>query len=205
MEDYHTNPPYKLIYWKGYESLNYKTRWQPLVNEVLKYKKEGSVLDIGCAYGFFLRQMPDTFEKSGIDMSEVAATRAKKENPNAHIFNLSFDNFDLKIKYDIITCFETLEHLEKLEEALEKVYTLLNYDGYFIASFPITESWIEKKWFTMFDKTHINPSNAILSEIEGKFWIIDKKYTFDCVRFILLPRFRTFPVHQSYFIFAQKK
>lgn len=210
MQDYYKNPPYKYIYSRGYESLNHRARWQPLVNEVLKYKQEGSILDIGCAYGFFLKQIPDTFNKHGIDMSGIAVNRARRENPKASVSQGDFstmhwDEHDYKNSFDVITAFETLEHLPKLEESLDKIYYLLEDDGYFFASFPIVESWLERKWFTMFDNTHINPSGKIMEEIENRFEIVDRKYTFDCVRFIMLPRFRTFPVHQSYFIVAKKK
>lgn len=213
-QDYFYNPPYKYIYAKGYESLNHNARWRPLAKEILKYKQNGRILDIGCAYGFLLRQLPDAFEKHGIDMSQITVERARKENPSASItqgdFNMmKWEETFHEGSFDVITAFETLEHLLEhlgdLKLVIEKINYLLKDNGYFFASFPIVESWLERKWFTMFDKTHINPSGKVLDEVKKRFEIVNQKYTFDCVKFIMLPTLRIFPVHQSYFITARKK
>ena len=204
--DYFYKPPYRYIYWKGYDSLNTKHRWKPLVKEILKFKKGGNILDIGCAYGFLLKFLPDSFKKYGIDKSGIAVGSARLENPQAKIFLGDFTKTKFEENsFDVITAFEVLEHITELKETIEKAYDLLKKDGYFIASFPIVESFLEKKWFTMFDKTHINPSGKILGEIKRRFNIVSSKYTFDCVKFIIIPKFRTFPVHQSCFIIAHKK
>lgn len=204
--DYFYKSPYRYIYVRGYESLNSRMRWVPIIKEIIKFKQEGKILDIGCAYGFFLKFLPNSFEKYGVDKSKIAVSHARLENPEAKIFLGDFikTKFE-KNKFDIITAFETLEHITDLKEIIEKVQNLLKKDGYFIASFPVVESFLEKKWFTMFDKTHINHSDKVLNEIKRKFNIILTKYTFDCVKFIIIPKYRIFPVHQSYFIIAHNK
>lgn len=190
----------------GYELLNSKRRWNPIIKEIMKSKQNGKILDIGCAYGFLLKFLPNSFKKYGIELSEDAVLSAKSENPEADIYlgNFIKTKFD-ENTFDVITAFETLEHIPELTETIEKAYALLKKDSYFIVSFPIVESFLERKWFTMFDKTHINPSGKILNEIKRKFDVLSIKYTFECFKFILITKYRIFPVHQSYFIVASKK
>lgn len=189
----------------GYKLYNSRIRWIPPIKEVTRFKTGGNVLDIGCAYGFFLKFLPPAFRKYGIEISANAAAHAKA-NSDAHIIAGDF----LKKKFsrnffDVVTAFEVLEHLPKLRETIDKIHSLLRNDGYLIASFPIVKSFLERKWFTQFDETHINPSDKVLAEVERKFEILDRKFTFDCFSFILISRFRIAPVHQSYFIIARKK
>ena len=204
--DYFYRAPYRYIYWNGYESLNIRVRWEPIIKEIMRFKQGGKILDIGCAYGFLLKFLPNSFEKYGVDRSKIAVNRAKRENPQAKIYLGDFTKTKFEENsFDVITVFETLEHVVELGKTIEKAHSLLKEDGYLIASFPIVESFLEKKWFTMFDKTHINPSGRVLGEIKRRFNIVSNKYTFDCVKFIMIPSFRTFPVHQSYFIVGHKK
>ena len=190
----------------GYRLYDSKVRWIPPIREAMRFKEGGNILDIGCAYGFFLKFLPSSFRKYGVEISRSAAAQAKLNNPKGNIAGGDF----LKKRYpenffDIITAFEVLEHLPKLRETIEKMHTLLKKDGYLIASFPIVESFLERKWFTQFDESHINPSDKVLSDLGKKFIVINRKFTFDCFSLIIISKFRIFPVHQSYFIVARKK
>lgn len=190
----------------GYRLYNSRIRWIPPMKELMRFKSSGNVLDVGCAYGFFLKFLPSSFSKHGIEISRSAAMHAQANNPASRIIAGDF----LKAKFaknffDVVTAFEVLEHLPRLGSTIDKIHALLKKDGYLIASFPIVESSLERKWFTQFDETHINPSDRVISEIERKFEILDKKFTFDCFSFIVISSFRIAPVHQSYFIIAKKK
>ena len=202
--DYHNTSPYRYIF--GYKTLNSRMRWTPIIKEIMRFKQEGTILDIGCAYGFLLKFLPNSFEKYGVDKSKIAVSSARGGNPQAKIFlgNFVKTKFE-KNSFDVITAFEVLEHVTDLKETVEKVHDLLKKDGYFIASFPPVESPLQVKWFTLFDVTHINHSGKVLNEIKRKFNIILTKYSFDCFKFIIISKYRFFPVHHSYFIIAHKK
>lgn len=193
-------------YLMGYKLLNSLTRWKPIIKEIMKYKKEGRILDIGCAYGYLLKFLPNYFNKYGIEISTDAVLIAKREAFNANIVSGDFIQTKFEDNYfDVITALETLEHLPELRDCIEKIHNLLKKDGYFIVSFPVVESNLQKRWFTQFDKTHINPSGKVLNEINRKFEIISVKYTFDMFKMITISRFKYFPVHHAYFIVARKR
>lgn len=66
-----------------------------------------SVLDVGCWRGDFLNSLPDTFEKTGVDICEEPLKNVKAKTVACSIEALPFENKS----FDLVTCFEVLEHL----------------------------------------------------------------------------------------------
>jgi ubiquinone/menaquinone biosynthesis C-methylase UbiE len=82
-------------------------------------------LDAGCGEGFvaelLLRQMPG-LELTGFDFNPDAVEIAKAKNPGAtfvtaSIFDLAFDDNS----FDVVGCFEVLEHLIEPQQALKEL------------------------------------------------------------------------------------
>jgi 2-polyprenyl-3-methyl-5-hydroxy-6-metoxy-1,4-benzoquinol methylase len=82
-------------------------------------------LDAGCGEGFvaelLLRQMPG-LELTGFDFNPDAVEIAKAKNPGAtfitaSIFDLPFDDN----RFDVVGCFEVLEHLTDPRQALKEL------------------------------------------------------------------------------------
>jgi ubiquinone/menaquinone biosynthesis C-methylase UbiE len=82
-------------------------------------------LDAGCGEGFvaelLLKQMPG-LELTGFDFNPDAVEIAKTKNPGAtfitaSIFDLPFDDNS----FDVVGCFEVLEHLVNPEQALKEL------------------------------------------------------------------------------------
>lgn len=116
-----------------------------------------TVLDIGCAFGFFVEELIDKGVKAyGIDISKYAISQAnKKISPHLLVQNIEKE-FDFDIQCDVILILETLEHLKRFQ-FLTKVNQILNTNGFLICSAPSPENKDD-------DSTHV----TILSEIE---WI----------------------------------
>lgn len=96
-----------------------------------KYNKtKGSLLDVGCGKGFFLKIAKDNgWEVHGIDISDYAREFAKKQfNLNVSLGDLENIEFSEK-KFDVITLWDTLEHLRRPYEVLEKIKKLLKKEG----------------------------------------------------------------------------
>jgi len=111
---------------------------------VLNFVKDKDVLDIACGTGYGMYLMSYWANTvSGYDYKEEAINEAKKYNfrcPSClEVRNLEdtikYDN-DKTDKFDLITCFETLEHLENPKNLLDSVKKHLRPKGWFVFSVP---------------------------------------------------------------------
>jgi len=108
-------------------------------------KNQGSILDIGCGAGHFLKTMKNSdWHVKGVDASQKARELVKNEfginveSPN--------DWLNSSEKYDIITCWHSLEHVHEPWIYLEKIKTQLSSDGVLIVALPNYESTDAKKY-----------------------------------------------------------
>jgi len=92
-------------------------------------KKNINILDIGCGNGFFLNLLENDGYRlcEGIEPSIEAINN--NNNNNIKIHHGLFDNIELDNKYDLITCFMTLEHIEDLNSFITKAKKILNKQG----------------------------------------------------------------------------
>ena len=100
-----------------------------------------TLLDVGCANGFFVRYAQKIgFKAYGIDASNSAIEWGKRsfglENFLACASSLSDLPFYFPGEFQVITAFEILEHLEQPEDFLKEVAKYLKKDGVFIFSTP---------------------------------------------------------------------
>jgi 2-polyprenyl-3-methyl-5-hydroxy-6-metoxy-1,4-benzoquinol methylase len=115
---------------------------KPYINKITS----GKVLDVGCAYGFMLERMPDSFEKFGVDVSEYAISIAKKRLPSA-VFVISDAEKSLPFQeetFDVVICNDVLEHLENPAMALENIKKVLKKGGILYINTPNLNSFRKK-------------------------------------------------------------
>jgi 2-polyprenyl-3-methyl-5-hydroxy-6-metoxy-1,4-benzoquinol methylase len=107
----------------------------------MTYKSGGSILDLGCSSGGFLRSLdPDSWIPYGIEMSAEVARHAEV-NAGAQVF--VGDILDAPFtpnSFDAITCFHVFEHLYQPREVLKKVSTWLKPGGIFFTMMPNIDS-----------------------------------------------------------------
>lgn len=112
----------------------------------------GTVLDIGCAYGYFMSWCEKLGYKTvGIDVAPSAIKKAKLVTKSP-LYCLSVGEGTLPLKknsIEIITLFNTLEHLENYSQALRECFRVLAPHGLLYIYVPT-----EPRWLT--DVTHRN-------------------------------------------------
>jgi 2-polyprenyl-3-methyl-5-hydroxy-6-metoxy-1,4-benzoquinol methylase len=92
----------------------------------------GRFLDVGCAMGKFLKTLPDTFEKHGIEFSEAAARHARD------VFKLDvrvgqLGEVDIEQgAYDVVQMRGVIEHLQNPVTEARVVNAALKMEGWFV-------------------------------------------------------------------------
>lgn len=182
-------------YYYGKKSSNYSNYdiwdndrfWKKEINYIKKYKMRGRLLDVGCAFGFFLKRATPFFsELHGVDISFFALEKAKEQVPSAKLYNLDLNNEEIPMPdsyFDLITAFDVLEHTESIENSLVKLNRKLKKGGYLIITLPIKDTWAGQI-MKLFDKdiSHISvPSKKelFLAVSKNRLQIIEKSYFFN--------------------------
>lgn len=112
-----------------------------LLTKAVKDRKVSDFIDIGCASGFItqrIKKLLNIESVVGTDALEEYIVAAKKSYPG-----ISFTIMDLNQsitsprRYDLVTCFETLEHVGNLETAIDNIYQSISQNGIAVISVPI--------------------------------------------------------------------
>jgi SAM-dependent methyltransferase len=117
-------------------------RWQKHRDFIAKHKQSGSILDIGCNSGGFLSTMNrKDWKLYGIEIERSMAEKAR-QSTGAEVFagDLMQAPFPAD-SFDVITCFDVLEHVYQPREFLEKVHGWLKPGGIFYTVLPNIDSW----------------------------------------------------------------
>jgi 2-polyprenyl-3-methyl-5-hydroxy-6-metoxy-1,4-benzoquinol methylase len=116
-----------------------------------------SALDVGCAFGYGVGALRSLgYEAWGTDISSFGQMRAKKHlSDNDFVICDAQTNLPFSKRFDLVTCFEVLEHLESPARALQSLYEAS--DSVIVCTTPNKSvEQIFKKLSRGFDKTHIN-------------------------------------------------
>ena len=110
--------------------------------KVIKFSqnKSGSILDIGCGTGNFLKIMKQSGWKiNGVEINDTARGIAKNNTGSVILNKIEF--FESKQKYDVITLWHSLEHLYDLKRYLNKISISLNATGIVMIAAPNYQSF----------------------------------------------------------------
>lgn len=146
-----SNPPkpseMHLHYTDAYDKLisaggeNSPARWQDRKAALSECKQSGTLLDLGCSSGSFLAFMrSESWKLYGIEMSAAGARTAELRS-GAHVFvgNILDAPFPQE-SFDVITCFDVLEHLFEPRRVIARVSEWLKPGGTFYVLVPNVDS-----------------------------------------------------------------
>jgi SAM-dependent methyltransferase len=147
---------------RSYADLKDSTAWQDRLDDILKEGCGfGRLLDIGCNYGFFLRTCETYFDAHGLDISRYAICRAKLHAPTANVM-LGDVRMGLPYKdgtFDVVTMFDTLEHLANHGCVLRDVCRILKPGGLLTLTTPnrwsINSILFGRDYWFKRDATHV--------------------------------------------------
>ena len=104
-----------------------------IVQECMK-DLHGNVLEVGAGYGIMTKMLSQFGKVKAIEPYPDAVSYLRKLKIDAYCGTLeSFDGAD---KYDIVTCFDVLEHIEDDQKALYKMGSLLKENGFLVLTVP---------------------------------------------------------------------
>ena len=127
---------------KNYENAEYdssleakyaaKTYVKNLQKALPKFR--GSVLDIGAGDGAFLSAAQGVLATSNLGIEPSIKALEKCEDQRVNITNIAMEEFETLEKFDLITCFQTIEHLNDPRKFLQNIKKFLSPGGYFAIS-----------------------------------------------------------------------
>lgn len=130
------------VYGAAYDRRNPRYKHRSYLRELARHKDQGKLLDLGCAYGAFLREAVSRFECTGSDISRHAVAIAQQRVPAARITASNLLDVETDERFDVVTCLDVLEHVPDLDGALAKVRRLLLPGGALMLVVPVYDTWV---------------------------------------------------------------
>lgn len=124
---------------------HHRARLRQLIREVATFDKASSIADIGCSNGYITNILSEVCrgEVHGFDYLPDLVDEAQSIHPH-----IKFQRVDLnrvikwRKEFDLVCCFETLEHVGDLASALKNVLAAVRHGGVLIVSVPVeTGTW----------------------------------------------------------------
>ena len=109
------------------------------IGQFSKILKNKNVLDFGCGWGGFLRNLKKTKSLNGIELRNECIKFIKKNHKKINISE-NIDTF--KKKFDVITMFHVLEHIPYQVETLKLLKSKLKNKGKIIIEVPHAEDFL---------------------------------------------------------------
>ena len=136
---------FKNIYNNSYDKRNPSYKFKSYLHHIKPFLKNDSLLlDIGCAYGSFLKESKKYTNIHGVDISSHAVNIAKSRLPNTKIWQSDLLSIKESSLYDVVTCFDVIEHIPQIREALRHIKTILKEDGILVITVPVYDTVVGK-------------------------------------------------------------
>jgi len=166
----------------------YKSYHKYFLKKYGNFLKGSRVLDFGCQKGEFIAELKKRgAEVWGVDFNEDAIKTAENHFGLKNVFLNSFDEFFLKKelpKFDIITSFEVIEHLDNPLDFIRNLKNLLKPGGKIILSTPCRERIFPNLAHWDFPPNHLTRWN------KNSFLNLFSQFNFEAINVKYLERFK---------------
>lgn len=127
---------------------------------IKKYKASGSSLfDLGAGWGhFMLTGQQLGYKVYGIEISEQPYLYSKNDL-KLPVDHMDFFDMDESKKFDVVTMWDVLEHIDKADTFVEKCASVTAMNGYLVLQVPQIDSYFAKKYkddWKMMGLDHVN-------------------------------------------------
>lgn len=136
-------------------------RWRGSPYPDLPWHGQGRLLDFGCGGGDFMQRMRQQgWQVTGIEIATDAVERVRSEL-GLEVLAGSLPHPDLEPEsFDVITMWQSLEHVHEPREVLRAAHQLLTPDGLLFATVPNIDSlgfrWFGADWFALDLPRHLS-------------------------------------------------
>ena len=125
-----------------------------------KYVPRGSLVEVGCAYGFFLELAQKHFQVLGYDVSAEAVDYANSVlGVPARCQDFLTDDSLAPGSVDIVAMWDVIEHLDAPGSFIERSAELLHQGGYLFLTTGDIDSWLARRqgprWRLIHPPTHL--------------------------------------------------
>ncbi|MGH2403753.1 MAG: class I SAM-dependent methyltransferase [bacterium] len=135
-EEYFASP---LPYGGQYDRANRQRKLASYLHEVREAKPGGRLLDVECAFGCFLSIAQPYYACEGLDVSRYALEHAQRRCPS-YPSTAPIEEFVTDQRYDVVTCFDVLQHVPRVDVALQRLHDVLAPSGVVMAVIPVYDA-----------------------------------------------------------------
>jgi 2-polyprenyl-3-methyl-5-hydroxy-6-metoxy-1,4-benzoquinol methylase len=126
---------------------------------IQKFIKSGKLFDLGAGWGHFMLAGKELgYDVYGVEISEQPYLYCVNDL-KLPVDHIDFFEMDESKKFDIITMWDVLEHIDKADEFLAKCAKLTRPDGYLFLQVPQIDSYFSKRHkdnWKMMGLDHVN-------------------------------------------------
>src|SRR5262249_49134194 len=129
------------------------------VEFIRRFRPSGRLLDLGCAYGFFLKEARQHYEVAGIELAEDAAQACRQAGLQVYSGVADEPTMARVGEGDVITMFDVVEHRPRPRDALWWCCRHLQPGGMIVLTTgdfaALTARWAGAKWRLMTPPQHL--------------------------------------------------
>lgn len=128
---------------------SYQDYFAKKLDDLAALKTSGKLLDVGCGAGTFLLQAKARgWQVVGTDLSTDALKLCHKRG--LKVIKGTLEELPKNARFDVITCFQTIEHLPRPDLFLKQAYSRLKPGGILLVTTPNNQGFLGKlmgKWW----------------------------------------------------------